>query len=176
VQGIRTGVTAPAATPVASATPARPLASQIASRTVNEAKKQTSVYKATRTTSSAPSTPVPSTPAPSPTATPVAKPITTAPTAPADSGKKGKTPPIVAEVLGLLTQRAQGGADAHALANIMENARDTISKSWRWHPALYELGTFARKLRKIPKGQPPDSSLLNNLMQKIKEWSEKMVD
>ncbi|NVM55715.1 MAG: hypothetical protein HWN66_18595 [Candidatus Helarchaeota archaeon] len=171
VQGLRPGVAQAASAPAASTAPSgQPLPSQVASRAVTQAKAKTAVYKAGRTTrSKAPSaTPIGTTPSTKSTGLRATK--------RGAGGKKGKTPPIVTEVLGLLTERAQGGADGHALAKIMENARDTISKSWRWHPALYELGTFARKLRKLPKGQEPDGNLLNTLMQKINEWLEKMVD
>ncbi len=181
---------APAAGPAVPAT--RPLAAQIASRAVDQAKAQTTVYKASRSAPTTPPGPTvgPSPPSPSiplppaippPTASPVAPSMPAVPMAPpapvpGATGQKGKTPPIVTEVMTLLTQRAQSGTSADALANILENARDTISKSWRWHPALYELGTIARKLRKIPKGQSADAELLKELMLKIKEWLEKMVD
>ncbi|NVM02353.1 MAG: hypothetical protein HWN67_08450 [Candidatus Helarchaeota archaeon] len=90
--------------------------------------------------------------------------------------KKGKTPPIVLEVFQLIEQRAQRGETAGALSKIIENARDTISKSWKWHPILYEVGTFARKLKKYPPEKPPDTEVINLLMKKMEEWKEKMTD
>ena len=90
--------------------------------------------------------------------------------------KKGKTPPIVTEVFDLLVQRAERGETAIALAKLLENGRDTISKSWKWHPTLYEVGTFARKLRKYPEGKQADETVLKVLFQKIEEWKTKMVD
>ncbi|MHA1797034.1 MAG: hypothetical protein ACTSVY_01190 [Candidatus Helarchaeota archaeon] len=90
--------------------------------------------------------------------------------------KKGKTPPIVTEVFDLLIQRAERGETAVALAKLLENSRDTISKSWKWHPTLYEVGTFARKLRKYPEGKQADEQILKILFQKIEEWKTKMVD
>ncbi|MFX1295913.1 MAG: hypothetical protein ACFFD2_13815 [Promethearchaeota archaeon] len=155
-------VTAPIATVVFPP----PLASQVTRNTTDQVKKDTTVYNATRSSMSK------TNPVTSPINTPTVKPLSPI----TSSGKKEKIPPIVTEVLGSLTERAQSGADAHELANSLKNARDIISKSWRSHPVLYELGTFARKLRKIPKGQSPSSDLLNILIQKIKEWTEKMVD
>jgi hypothetical protein len=99
---------------------------------------------------------------------------TTAVTKPADK-KKGKTPPIVIEVFQLIENRAKGGASANALAKIIENARDTISKSWKWHPILYEVGTFARKLRKYGD-KTPGQEVLTLLFQKLDEWKDKMVE
>ncbi|MFX1450459.1 MAG: hypothetical protein ACFFCM_06440 [Promethearchaeota archaeon] len=90
--------------------------------------------------------------------------------------KKGKTPPIVLEVFQLIEQRAQRGEAADALSKIIENARDTISKSWKWHPILYEVGTFARKLKKYPPGKPPDAEIIKLLMEKMAEWKEKMTE
>ncbi|MHA1298946.1 MAG: hypothetical protein ACTSO9_05820 [Candidatus Helarchaeota archaeon] len=89
--------------------------------------------------------------------------------------KKGKTPPIVLEVFQLIEQRASGGESGEALSRIIENARDTISKSWKWHPILYEVGTFARKIKKLgPK--PINDEIMKLLLTKIEEWKEKMVD
>ena len=68
------------------------------------------------------------------------------------------------------------GETAVALAKLLENGRDTISKSWKWHPTLYEVGTFARKLRKYPAGKQADEQILKVLFAKIAEWKEKMVD
>ncbi|NHI92511.1 MAG: hypothetical protein EAX96_08400 [Candidatus Lokiarchaeota archaeon] len=93
-----------------------------------------------------------------------------------DSKSKGKTPPIVTEVFDLIVQRAERGETAIALAKLLENGRDTISKSWKWHPTLYEVGTFARKLRKYPEGKQADESVIKVLFQKIEEWKTKMVD
>ena len=90
--------------------------------------------------------------------------------------KKGTTPQIVLEVFDLIEQRAQRGEPADALAKIIENGRDTISKSWKWHPQLYEVGTFARKLKKYPPNKAPDQQILKVLFEKIEEWKQKMVE
>ena len=123
--------------------------------------------------------------------TPTAKPISTQKPAIASSVKNAalqsekkstasttkKVPEIVEEIFGLIVQRTQGGADAHSLAKVIENARDTISKSWKWHPSLYELGTFARKLRtNFKASELPSQEIVQLLMQKIKEWKIKMVE
>ncbi|MHA1377003.1 MAG: hypothetical protein ACTSRG_01350 [Candidatus Helarchaeota archaeon] len=89
--------------------------------------------------------------------------------------KKGKTPPIVLEVFQLIEERAKGGESGNALSRIIENARDTISKSWKWHPLLYEVGTFARKLKKFAD-KPIGDEVLKLLLQKLDEWKEKMVE
>ena len=62
-------------------------------------------------------------------------------------------------------------ADEVGYSKIIENARDTISKSWKWHPILYEVGTFARKLKKYPPGKPPDAEVLSLLMKKMEGFA-----
>lgn len=111
-------------------------------------------------------------------ATTTAKPtkVSSTDTSKPGAAKKGKTPPIVKEVFDLIEQRANRGVSAQELAKIIENGRDTISKSWKWHPLLYEVGTFARKLKKYPKDKVPDQEILKLLFQKIEEWKTKMVE
>lgn len=93
----------------------------------------------------------------------------------APSKKKGITHPIVLEIFQLIKQRAQSGESAEALSKHIENARDTIAKSWKWHPALLELGTFARKLKKLPPKKPPSPDLIKILLEKLEEWKAKMT-
>ncbi len=93
----------------------------------------------------------------------------------APSKKKGITHPIVLEIFQLIKQRAQSGESAEALSKHIENARDTIAKSWKWHPALLELGTFARKLKKLPPKNPPSPDLIKILLEKLEEWKAKMT-
>ncbi|MHA1145735.1 MAG: hypothetical protein ACTSRW_13425 [Candidatus Helarchaeota archaeon] len=177
---VRSGVTIPSAAPVSpvssSSFAPKPAASSTGSgdvpsrfmKPLTSGPKKTSAgpLKATRTAAKA--------------APAVAKPISAKPASAGatkpGAAKKGKTPPIVLEVFDLIEQRAQRGESAQALAKIIENGRDTISKSWKWHPLLYEVGTFARKLKKYPPNKAPDQQILKVLYQKIEEWKEKMVE
>jgi len=61
------------------------------------------------------------------------------------------------------------------LVNSMENIRDEIVKIYKFHPALYELGTFARKLKKYPALEKLDPDLSNLLIDKINEWKKRLV-
>ncbi len=83
----------------------------------------------------------------------------------------------LAEVLGLLESiriKAKSGLSGQDLGTEMEQIRDTIVKVFRWHPALYELATFSRRLKKFPIGQPPDTETLHLLFEKIDEWKNRV--
>ena len=56
----------------------------------------------------------------------------------------------------------------------MEQTRDVIVKIFRWHPALYELATFARRLKKFPEGDALDAETLELLLEKIDEWKNRI--
>ncbi len=56
----------------------------------------------------------------------------------------------------------------------MEQIRDTIVKIFRWHPALYELATFARRLKKSPEGTGLDAETQSLLIEKVDEWKNRI--
>ena len=67
------------------------------------------------------------------------------------------------------------GMNVQALAREMENTRDEIVKIYKFHPTLYELGTFARKLKKYPENLTLDEDLRNLLFDKINEWKKRLA-
>ena len=150
---------APAPVSTSAPTPSIPKPTMVVKRPSTTAKTTTStttkveskpiVYSAGRTKLETPTaSPVTSSaPSPKPQIASSVKQAALQSEAKSAASKAKKVPDIVEEVFTLIVQRTQGGADAHSLAKVIENARDTISKSWKWHPSLYELGTFARKLR-----------------------------
>ncbi|MHA1269412.1 MAG: hypothetical protein ACTSPY_06445 [Candidatus Helarchaeota archaeon] len=140
--------------------------------------KKPVVYSATRTKVAAPSaTPVSTQTQPKPSIAPSIKQAAIQSETKATAGKEKKVPSIVEEVFNLIIQRTQGGADAHSLAKVIENAKDTISKSWKWHPSLFELGTFARRLRNnFKESELPSQEIIQLLMQKIEDWKNKMAE
>jgi hypothetical protein len=135
------------------------------------------VYSAGRTKISTPTaSPISETPE-KPSIAPSVKQAAIQSEAKSKAGKEKKVPDIVEEVFSMIVQRAQGGADAHSLSKVIDNARDTISKSWKWHPALYELGAFSRKLRNnFKENELPSKEMVQLLMQKISEWKDKMAE
>ncbi len=80
----------------------------------------------------------------------------------------------VLNLLDGLKQKARSIVTANELSTEMEQTRDTIVKNFRWHPALYELATFARRLKKYPVGAGVDTELQNLLLEKIDEWKKRI--
>ncbi len=110
----------------------------------------------------------PSQPAPAPAR------VSSVKTTPSSSAPAEGPGSDVTNLLDTIKQKAKSGLSAIALANEMEQIRDTIVKVYRWHPALYELATFARRLKKFPEGAPPDAELFNLLLEKVEEWKNRV--
>ena len=133
---------------------------------------------------SPPTTPAPASPVTPPPAKPLttSPPVVTSPSKPAPSTKPAPKTPLtgegpVAEAIQLLEtikDKAASGITGVALAAEMEQIRDTIVKVFRWHPALYELATFARRLKKIPEGTGLDVENLQLLVEKVEEWKTRI--
>ncbi|MHA1300731.1 MAG: hypothetical protein ACTSO9_15045 [Candidatus Helarchaeota archaeon] len=87
--------------------------------------------------------------------------------------KIGKTVP--AEVLDLLDSlKSKIEYPAVKFAAMMEQVRDEIVRIYKFHPAIYELGTFARKLKKYPQNMKIDPDVLTLLFDKIEEWKRRI--
>jgi hypothetical protein len=85
-------------------------------------------------------------------------------------------PPMtdVFKLLDSIKEKAKSRITAIVLANEMEQTRDAIVKIFRWHPALYELATFARRLKKYPEGAPLDNETRALLLEKVEEWKNRI--
>lgn len=59
------------------------------------------------------------------------------------------------------------------LAEIMNHARDEIIKVYKWHPVLYELASFSRRIEKMPEG-PLDTEITSLLLEKIEDWKNRI--
>lgn len=91
---------------------------------------------------------------------------------PKEVGKIGKVP---AEVFDLLDSiKPKMNLPVQDLARFIEFIRDKIVKVFKFHPALYELGTFARKVKKYPSNSQLDADLTNLLNDKINEWKKRL--
>lgn len=89
-----------------------------------------------------------------------------------EAGKIGKVP---AEVFDLLDSiKPKMNLPVQDLARFIEFIRDKIVKVFKFHPALYELGTFARKVKKYPSNSLLDADLTNLLNDKINEWKKRL--
>ncbi|MFX1451930.1 MAG: hypothetical protein ACFFCM_13875 [Promethearchaeota archaeon] len=87
--------------------------------------------------------------------------------------KVGKTVP--GEVLDLLDSlKTKIETPAVKFADYMEFVRDEIVRIYKFHPAIYELGTFARKLKKYPQNMKMDPDIIALLFDKINEWKARI--
>ncbi|NVM04976.1 MAG: hypothetical protein HWN67_21825 [Candidatus Helarchaeota archaeon] len=87
--------------------------------------------------------------------------------------KVGKTVPV--EVLDLLDSlKSKIETPAVKFAEYMEWVRDEIVRIYKFHPAIYELGTFARKLKKYPQNMKIDPDIIALLFDKIDEWKQRI--
>ncbi|MFX0136968.1 MAG: hypothetical protein ACFFDN_25240 [Candidatus Hodarchaeota archaeon] len=87
--------------------------------------------------------------------------------------KVGKTVP--GEVLDLLDSlKSKIETPAVKFADYMEWVRDEIVRIYKFHPAIYELGTFARKLKKYPQNMKIDPDIIALLFDKIEEWKQRI--
>ncbi|MDD1777325.1 MAG: hypothetical protein LUQ65_04080, partial [Candidatus Helarchaeota archaeon] len=127
-------------------------------------------------------TPIPATPSYSPpkTSAPASTPpVTLKPTPPPTTPSKvasASGPPMtdVFKLLDSIKEKAKSGITAIQLANEMEQTRDAIVKIFRWHPALYELATFARQLKKYAEGKQLENETRTLLLEKVDEWKNRI--
>lgn len=109
---------------------------------------------------SRPSAMVTSNPAPAPKSTASAPPVTAGGT-------------NINIILENVRAQVKAGIAAVAMADILDQAREIISQNSKWTPAVYEIGKFARKLRK-------DNAVLSenectDLSKKIAEWKAQIL-
>ncbi|MHA1144389.1 MAG: coiled-coil domain-containing protein [Candidatus Helarchaeota archaeon] len=86
--------------------------------------------------------------------------------------KRKEVPQEVFDLLDSIKPKIQ--LPAQDLARFLEFIRDKIVKVFKFHPALYELGTFARKIKKYPVAAPLDDDIKNLLEDKITEWKKRI--
>ena len=87
--------------------------------------------------------------------------------------KIGQT--VLIEVFNLLDSiKTRIDYPAIEFAKILEQIRDEIVRIYKFHPALYELGTFARKLKKYPQNMKIDPDIISLLFDKVEEWKRRM--
>ncbi|HUY01331.1 MAG TPA: hypothetical protein VMV49_17350 [Candidatus Deferrimicrobium sp.] len=105
------------------------------------------------------------------------EPISAIPTSAPSPSPSAPVEGPISDVINLLDEiktKAKSGITAVQLANEMEQTRDTIVKIFRWHPALYELATFARRLKKYPEAAGLDTEILELLLEKVEEWKNRV--
>lgn len=112
------------------------------------------------------STPTPAAPIPTIPST-----IPHAPPASAPEGPKNDA----AMLLDRIIMRANSGLTGIQLAQEMEQIRNKIVEIFQWHPALFELAAFARRLKSQPGEAVLDANSLQNLTEKIQAWKSRII-
>ncbi|MFX1299108.1 MAG: hypothetical protein ACFFD2_30140, partial [Promethearchaeota archaeon] len=81
----------------------------------------------------------------------------------------------VFKLLDSLLENARSGMTAIMLSNEMAQTRDMIVKVYKWHPALFELASFARQLKNYPERARLDPDTLTELSAKIEDWKKRIA-
>ncbi|MHA1130726.1 MAG: hypothetical protein ACTSQQ_07950, partial [Candidatus Helarchaeota archaeon] len=81
----------------------------------------------------------------------------------------------VIKLLDSIAERAKSGISAAQLGNEMEQIRNKIVEIYQWHPALFELAAFSRRLKASSTETTIDPPILNNLLSQIENWKERIL-
>ena len=110
---------------------------------------------------------------PSPPVAPVAPAPAQAPAQimPPVSGPKAK----VIMLFDTILVKAQTGLSAPQLATEMEQIRNQIVEVFEWHPTLFELAAFARRIKNGPPNTPIDPQTVQLLIEKIEAWKQRIL-
>jgi len=106
----------------------------------------------------------------------VKKPSIIKPVEPKPTVKPATVPIEVHQILDGISNAVKSGVSAKELYTIMNNARDSIIKVYKWHPVLYELASFSRRIQKIPESQQLDNEISSLLIDKINDWKMRITE
>lgn len=70
------------------------------------------------------------------------------------------------------SKKVEEDAPAGEIAKAIDTVRKQLEETNRFHPALFEMGTFHRRLVNRPPTQKLDSNLRKELQETIKEWEK----
>ncbi|MHA1301449.1 MAG: hypothetical protein ACTSO9_18665 [Candidatus Helarchaeota archaeon] len=114
--------------------------------------------------------PIVSKPAPTVQKPPIVKPTVQEPsTEPSEI-----IPEEVPQLFDGISNAVVSNVSARELASIMDNARNQIIKVFRWHPVLYELASFSRRIQKLPGDSPISADISSLLIEKIQDWKKRI--
>ncbi len=119
-----------------------------------------------------PSTVVKETPPPvsEPQKLPVVK-----PTEPELAAEMEEIPQEVNQIFDGISNAVLSKVSAGELFQIMDDARNSIVKVFRWHPVLYELASFSRRISKLPANEPLSVDISSLLIEKITDWKTRIT-
>lgn len=109
---------------------------------------------------------------PTPPVTPVAEPIIEAPSAPEQEEIPEAAGSIVNNLFSNLQVQIKVGVSSNSMADLLDSARETISKECKWSPAIYEIGKSARQLRKSNTKMTEKD--VNELNKSIEQWKKQI--
>ncbi|MHA1265918.1 MAG: hypothetical protein ACTSRS_11870 [Candidatus Helarchaeota archaeon] len=81
----------------------------------------------------------------------------------------------VIALLDSISDKAKSGMPAAQLGRTMEQIRTKIVEVFEWHPTLFELAAFARRLKKSPEGLGIDTDTFQLLIDKIEAWKQRIL-
>ncbi|MHA1230987.1 MAG: hypothetical protein ACTSRP_03695 [Candidatus Helarchaeota archaeon] len=80
---------------------------------------------------------------------------------------------LVGMIFDSLTEQLQPNMPYFKIADILDGARDSLQKTLGWKPVIYAIGKEARNLRRKEGGL--DQNTINDLVQKINDWKNKLL-
>lgn len=105
------------------------------------------------------------------------KPAVIKPSQPEEIAEKAEAVPSeVHKIFDGISDAVISKISAKELFDLMNQARDSIIKVYRWHPVLYELASFARRVQKLSEDQPLDNEISTLLIEKINDWKNRIVE
>ncbi|NVM53647.1 MAG: hypothetical protein HWN66_08080 [Candidatus Helarchaeota archaeon] len=79
------------------------------------------------------------------------------------------------QLLDVILEKAKSGIAASQLGQVMEQTKNTIVQIFQWHPTMFELAAFARRLQQFPAGSPIDNETLILLAEKVNAWKQRIL-
>jgi hypothetical protein len=149
--------------------------SELIKETVTDAGTEETVVKrdvVTPSITTTPSTVVKETPPPvsEPQKPPIVK-----PTEPELATEMEEIPQEVNQIFDGISNAVLSKVSAGELFQKMDDARNSIVKVFRWHPVLYELASFSRRISKLPPDEPFSADVSSLLVEKITDWKTRIA-
>ncbi|MFX0133843.1 MAG: hypothetical protein ACFFDN_09370, partial [Candidatus Hodarchaeota archaeon] len=86
-----------------------------------------------------------------------------------------EVPEEVLKLFDAISDAVVSNLNANQLAEAMNTARENIIKVFKWHPVLYELASFARRIQKMPPDAPLDTEITSLLVEKVEDWKQRIA-
>jgi hypothetical protein len=108
-------------------------------------------------------------------APPQSAPSQPAPALPADVQFPKSTEIQVISLLDKIAQIGRSGITGQEIGMQMEQIRAKIVEIYQWHPVLFEVAAFARRLKATPIGVALDATTLGSLLEQVEGWKARIL-